>query len=312
MKLFGRFLLDENLISASDLADAMIEQIKTMPNNIVILYEKKMINSKQILDIISLQNNESLDLRSACIQLGIWQHEFTNMIQEEVLKQRIPLSQILINKGLIKPQVILPVLKKYHAYCAENSNDFTLFSEIDDIENEQKNTIQKIRFEPDFSQVKINDLSEYLAFFSDEKIVSLELAILVIEGLADNTEDAEERLDSFFIEFHSLKGSARAIGAILSENLIHETEDVLSFYKRFLHKIEKNDFVLLAAANLHVLDVLGHLRNALISSGSEEGFWSNQAHKNHYLKVLSEIKSLNCKMNSRGYVIDIEDVREMF
>ncbi|NGN97442.1 hypothetical protein G5S52_07110 [Grimontia sp. S25] len=317
MKVLGSFLLEAGLISASDLADAMVEQVRKTPHSVEILYEKGLISPEQLLAIVTLQNDENLDFRTACLQLNIWKSEFIDIINKEVEKRRGTLGQLLVERELIDPPVLLSVIKQYHAYRSENNNDFALFSEnaiLDLAEESGSDGAPAINYEPDFSQASEGNTSEYLDLFSEEKEIALELMILAIEKLgSDKSEDSpEELLDKFFTEYHSLKGTARGIGAVLTENLIHESEDVLAFYKRFLHKLESSDFSALAAVNLNVLDVLSQLRNELVVAESEQSFWGKEDKKAKYLKVLEDIHKLNHELQGRGYKVDIEEVKDMF
>ncbi|MEZ8140660.1 hypothetical protein A1OO_13180 [Enterovibrio norvegicus FF-33] len=317
MKLLGSFLLDFELISAKDLADVMVEQIRQTPNSLDIIYEKKLITPEQFLSIVTLQNDEHLDLRSACMRLDIWRNEFFDAINDEVSKRRSTLGRILVEKGLVEPHVLLPILKQYHAYRAENNNDFALFSEntlLDLSESEAEGSADELHFEPDFSHVQASDPSDYIELFSEEKEIELELIILAIEALGSdkNKADPEELLNQFFTDYHSLKGTARSVGALLTENLIHESEDLLTFFKRFLHKIHHADFAALAAINLKVLDVLSNLRNEMATSGSEEHYWRTPELKGKYLKTLGDIKRLNEELENRGYEVSLEDVQDLF
>ncbi|MEZ8030349.1 Hpt domain-containing protein [Enterovibrio norvegicus] len=317
MKLLGSFLLDFDIISPKDLADVMVEQIRQTPNSLDILYEKALITPEQFLSIVSLQNDEHLDLCSACIRLDIWRNDFFDVINEEVGKRRSTLGRLLVEKGLIEPHVLLPILKQYHVYRAENNNDFALFSEntlLDLNESEAEETAPNVHFDPDFSLIQSNDFSDYIDLFSEEKEIELELVILAIEALGSdkNEADPEELLNQFFTDYHSLKGTARTAGALLTENLIHESEDLLTFFKRFLHKINNADFAALAAINLKVLDVLSNLRNEMISSGAEEHYWAHAESREKYLKTLGDIKRFNEDMENRGFEVNLEDVQDLF
>ncbi|WP_028022330.1 Hpt domain-containing protein [Enterovibrio calviensis] len=317
MKLLGSFLLDFELISAKDLADVMVEQIRQTPNSLDIIYERQLITPEQFLSIVSLQNDEHLDLCSACIRLDIWRNEFFDVINEEVAKRRSTLGRLLVEKGLVEPHVLLPILKQYHAYRAENNNDFALFSEntlLDLNESEAEESAPLVQFDPDFSHVQASDPSDYIDLFSEEKEIELELVILAIESLGSdkNEADPEELLNQFFTDYHSMKGTARSVGAPLTENLIHESEDLLTFFKRFLHKVNSADFAALAAVNLKVLDALSNLRNGMISSGSEEDYWQATESREKYLKTLGDIKRLNEELENRGYEVNLEDVQDLF
>lgn len=320
MKLFGNFLLDAGLISAENLAQALIEQVKQTPSSLVVLYEHKRLDAKQVLDILMLQNNENVDFRTACIALNIWRDEFIDIIKAELAQKRPTLGQILVEKGWLEPLVLLPSLKQFHSYRAENNNNFALFSESNFQElKPQKNSPELITeifsgFEPDFTQVHISNAAEYIELFSEEKETAMELAILSIESLSNNKsiEPAEEILDSFFTDFHSLKGTARGVGAILTENIIHEAEELLTFFKRFLHQVENSDFIALSSVNLIVLDVLHTLREELINSGSEQKYWEQADLKQKYLSGINDIQILMKEMEDRGYKIDLEEVRDMF
>ena len=327
MKHFGNFLVDRGIISSSQLVQSLFEQLQSTPPSIVILHNRDCLGTQEVLDILSLQNEEQVDFRSACGELGLWEERFEKVLQSEISRERLKLGQILINNGWADPKQLLSDLMDFQSYRTKNNSDHKLEEpksfdsrvvvSIDSPipSSEEANPEIDSDYSPAFGQIESDSILDYLDLFSDEKKSLLESTILDVEllkdaeGLAGN---AFEVLDIFFGDYHSLKGAARSVGAVLTEKLIHQAEDLLTFYKQFSEKVKSQDFVNLSEINLSVLDMLWELRTELSSFSTEEVFWGEDSTRKRYLLLLKDLQALLLELQGRNYQVSLDDVSDMF
>ncbi len=325
MKRFGDFLIDTGLISIEQLALALLEQLKSTPPSLVVLYENDCLDAQQVIDILALQSEERIDFPSACEKLNLWREEFVGVLQLETTRKRPKLGQIIVEKAWVDPQKLLAELHRFRIWCEENqiSNKLktpvVLASDTNKAQSDQlapepsAAPVSYNEFTPVFDHIEANSIPDFLDLFSEEKMNNMELTILSLESLAEaDPEVAYKILDAFFGEYHSLKGAARSVGAALTEELIHKSEDLLTFFKQFSTKTDATDFALLTAINLSILDLLWHLRDDLQEFTSEESFWQEEATRFQYLSLLDEIQQTLQKLHDRGYELSLDDISDAF
>ena len=322
MKRFGGFLIESGQISAGQLAQVLIEQINNTPPSVEILYREAQLDAEQVLDILSLQQDEKLDFPSACVQLHYWREDFAFIIQRETIKARPKLGQLMIDKGWIEPQQMIGQLMDFKDHCEKNQWDDALTTPIAAVEPTAMTetdsadsfaALQELEFEPVFSNIEAESVPDYLVLFCEDKKNNMELTILSLESLAEaDTSAVFETLDAFFSEYHSLKGAARSVGAALTEKLIHQSEDILTFFKQFSINVSSDDFANLTAINLSVLDLLWGLREQLVECASEEAFWMQSSCREEYMSLLQKMQLMLQQLNGRGYQVALDDISDEF
>ncbi len=323
MKRFGGFLLDTGLISTAQLAEALMIQIENTPPSVSVLYKNGEIDAEQVLKILTLQSQENIDFPSACSKLNIWRSDFSNVLRRRVAQTRPKLGKILIDKGWVEPQKLLAELHRFNSFCNEQQFASQLETPIlsanngSDEPSKKSSTevsdaeLPEIKFEPIFTHVEIESVPDYLDIFSEEKKNSMEITILSLENIA-GSDEMYNTLDAFFGEYHSLKGAARSVGAALTEELIHQAEDLLVFFKQFSSQVSGDDFVDLTAINLKVLDLLWDLRNALMDNATEELYWNEKNSRVQYLDLLKNIHKRLRQLDNRGYELCLADLDDQF
>ncbi len=321
MKRFGGFLVETGIVSPGQLAEALLEQIKSTPPSVVVLFDQGYLDSQNVLDILSLQSDENVDFPTACNKLDLWKNEFVTVLHCEASKKRPKLGKFMLDKGWVQPKQLLDELHNFQRYCDENKLNTELKTPLvldlnvgrSDSQEALIPVVTKIEFTPNFDNLEEESVPDFLDIFSEEKRSSMESTILSLEKLASiEACDVYNVLDAFFGEYHSLKGAARSVGAALIEKLIHEAEELLSFYKQFSTKIEAVDYEKLSSLNLTILDMLWLLRTELLDMSSEQGFWTEGSLKNEYLSLLQDVKLTLQKLNGLGYEISLDDINDEF
>ncbi|MCJ8339640.1 MAG: hypothetical protein MJK10_14315 [Pseudomonadales bacterium] len=320
MKRFGGFLIESGQISVRQLAQVLIEQINNTPASVEILYRESQLDAEQVLDILSLQQDEKLDFPSACAKLHYWREDFAFIIRRETIKARPKLGQLMIDKGWIEPQQMMGQLVDFKAHCEQNQWDDALTTPIAAVEPMAKTdtaeslaALPEFEFDPVFSNIAAESVPDYLDLFCEDKKNNMKLTILSLESLADADSSAVfETLDAFFSEYHSLNGAARSVGAALTEKLIHQSEDILAFFKQFSINVNSDDFANLTAINLSVLDLLWGLREQLVECASEEAFWMQSSSREEYMSLLQKMQLMLQQLNGRGYQVALDDISDEF
>lgn len=98
MKLFGEFLIEKGLINKEQLAEALVEQIRTMPSYVELVWRKKLIEVDNLFRVLKIQSEQGVGFREAMTALGLWNEELDRVLQSEVRAARIPLGQILVQQ----------------------------------------------------------------------------------------------------------------------------------------------------------------------------------------------------------------------
>jgi len=101
-------LIETGLVDVNSLAKALIHQLKNTPPSLSLLFEKGLITPEQVIEILELQEQESLSLKQACDALELWNEEFQDAI---IQAQTNPLSESLLATGAIDPKLLLEKLE---------------------------------------------------------------------------------------------------------------------------------------------------------------------------------------------------------
>lgn len=113
MKLFGEFLVSQNVITEDSLANALIEQIRQTPSFAEIAWKEKLLTAPQILDLLKFQSQRRIGFLEAMKEAKSWTQDLENQLYARASEIRIPLGQILIQMGASTSQAITSALDEF-------------------------------------------------------------------------------------------------------------------------------------------------------------------------------------------------------
>ena len=112
-KFFGNFLVNRGIITTDQLVHALVEQAKSLPPTLQIVFEKGLLTQDQWLAVFETQVVDQTDFTSACRKLNLWTSELDKSIKAEVDKVRIPLGQVLLRAKAIDLKNLTKMLDEF-------------------------------------------------------------------------------------------------------------------------------------------------------------------------------------------------------
>ena len=256
MKYIGNLLLGDNLLSKEQLLECMIEKMESIPHLSRVVFDKKLLDVEQQLEVFKFLSENSTNYIGACKSLNLWSKNFENEILKEIEEKHKTLSEIIIAKEYLSWEQLIDVFDRFF-----NEDDSSLLTE--------KKSIPANEFA---EQSKTKFVALYENFFNQEKfdqILSM-LESANLDGVKTNAEFATkfEEIKSLLFEVYSSAEfieatySIKLLGAIIDyTNRIIEKcegeEDISQFVKDSNDEIKKG------------LTLSWDLRKNLVSSGSE-------------------------------------------
>lgn len=112
-KLFGEFLVDQQVISEEQLAIALVNQVKLMPATVEVIFQRKLLPNHKIIEILKCQQTTGRDFRSAAKFLGIWTKDLEISVTTLLEQARTPLGEVLVQLGFVTPMILTQSLDRY-------------------------------------------------------------------------------------------------------------------------------------------------------------------------------------------------------
>ncbi len=112
-KLFGEFLIDQQLVTEEQLTCALVHQIKLMPSTVEVIFQHKLLPNHKIIEILKCQQTTGRDFRSSAKFLGFWSNDLETTVQTLLEKARTPLGEVLVSLGFVTPLTLTQSLDQY-------------------------------------------------------------------------------------------------------------------------------------------------------------------------------------------------------
>lgn len=135
-KLFGEYLVEKKLISSAQLLEILMDQLAALPTLPELLHQKRLMSDDDLLRALSHQSSSDTDFKGACTALGLWTPSLQASIASHLLEIRIPIGQLLVQKGHLTLATLTKALDEYFsderaplaasspAPSADNDDDF--------------------------------------------------------------------------------------------------------------------------------------------------------------------------------------------
>lgn len=216
-KYFGHYLVEKKIISEEQLANALVEQINSLPSIVKIIFDNKLLSAQQILKIISLQADKKVETKQACIELGLWSDSIENSILTYTNQIRPPLGHLLIKHSAID---LTKLTKALDEYLSEKTTEPSVPVNVT-----PSKTVMAIEF--NFNPIDTSFIIEFSDFFSDAKLNEVEN---IVDMLMNSNIPDDQQL-AFVVEVfnlvHTLKGVVTFAKLPLLEKLYERLENCL-------------------------------------------------------------------------------------
>jgi hypothetical protein len=234
-RLFGEFLVNKNLVSAAQVLEALMIQIRDLPTYAEICYEKKLLSDDQLLRVLADQQRTGKDFRSAAEHAGIWSESIGSKVEEHLRTRHRPVGEVLIELGHLNLATLTTALDEYVGELSGNKRS-------DDVRPESAKS-----FDPDL-------LQQFLSSYSSGAKIELEKINTTLESSEDTHAVILLVTRQLIAEVSGVKGAAEYIGA---DTLAGVAETVLSTMRQavensnYAHHTELEN---IAKATYHVFE----------------------------------------------------------
>lgn len=277
MNLFGEYLVEQKYISAADLLKLLVEQVRTAPSLMEVTFEAQLLEPEEILAVLSLQHNRGSDFKTACHDLGYWTPALEEKIQQELLRKKIPLGQLVMEAKLMSMQELVSALDKFMQENEKKSKTATVVEPSLEKSSETK-AVMPFTSLSDTGVLELQDL-----FSSDCKNILMEQLELLTSSPA-SPKEREVAGQRCMVEIHTLRGGAKFLR-------LNRLEELLSVMEQALGKIknkpsEVQDWILLSDG----VRVSWDLCTSVVANKSEEFFFNQSDLQQQYLETLNLLK----------------------
>lgn len=115
MKLFGEYLVEKGVIGPEALAEALVEQVRRTPSVCQVVHDQRLLSIADFLAVMARQSRDRGGFVEACRALGHWNEAMQARIEEAVAAVRIPLGQLLVERGAARFEDLSRALDEFLA-----------------------------------------------------------------------------------------------------------------------------------------------------------------------------------------------------
>lgn len=120
-QLFGEFLVERGLLNEDVLIEVVSQQIAGTPSAFDVIRERRLLESKKIIQVLGRQSVEGTDFVSTCRSLGFWTDEIAAAVRADQEKSRIPIAQLLLDSEIFNLESLGKALESYLAEVPRES-----------------------------------------------------------------------------------------------------------------------------------------------------------------------------------------------
>jgi hypothetical protein len=260
---FGDYLVQKKVISYEQLLQALCYQIESMPSMVRIVIENKLIDAKEMLELIKKQAKDDLDILHL---LKSEKNISDDKIVELEMKQfayKIPLGEALVKLNFSSIDVVDKHLKEFYEqkFNLSNSEDKQKAPAVEvEMSEAALESLRELGFDIDGPATNVTVASfepkpfvdQYLDLFSEKFKKKLLKLIEIIEKEVTTDSDISNYFNSLYRDLHLLKGAV-----VLSE---------LTSQERFLNAWENKIENLLSKNNDEIRSWCKSHLNILVQS----------------------------------------------
>ncbi len=287
-KFFGEYLVEKDLLSESDLIEALVEQSKTVPSTLEVVYSGDIFNHQQILSALKNQAESGGEFVTSCRTLDLWTEDVEKKVSREISKKRPPLGKVLLKNNKIEIKQLISALDEFladrmdesMAEASASTAEAAVVPESTAPEVEiDLSGVGEAKPTAEVGDGAVSDAEEYMAVFTDELYYELEGNIFSIEPMKEMFLTEMESIQN---NFQALYGGAKFAGVNSSEELVERIITAMTKIQEIGKDVDEPIVWEFKAVAKGTLDLLKEIREALKSGQNESAFLDQDStHKNH-------------------------------
>lgn len=298
-RFFGEYLVRKGVITPSALVSALLEQMGRLPPVAQIVFDHKWLSAEQLMKIFHQQQETGEDFTLACRTLGFWHEELARNLDEAIKKDRIPLGQILVQRGDIDLKTLTKSLDDFLAqaeiHVDSKPSPAPIEAPVNGIEPIVLSEPIKVpveRLEPvTTASLDSGIVSEIQEMFDERKRRAVKVAMGFIKDKNPPDESMMTKL---------MQDSLKITRTILGLLKIYNVEGLQSLFLEIERSLDARMYASLfpldemqkaAEVITEAIDEAWALRDSLIRNGNEDTYMKENTGE-RYGKVLARLREI--------------------
>jgi hypothetical protein len=112
---FGEFLVERGYVTDDALCGALLEQLTARPTVNEMCSRLGLLTSADHLRVLAYQARHRVDCRTACRALGLWRAGFDALLDQALIGEGLPLTEILLRRQALTLDSLTKALDAYLA-----------------------------------------------------------------------------------------------------------------------------------------------------------------------------------------------------
>lgn len=232
---FGDYLVQKQIISYEQLLQALCYQIESMPSMIRIVLDNKLVDAKEMLELLKKQAKDDLDILEILKNEKKLSPEKISELEMKQFAYKIPLGEALVKLNFSTLDAIDKHLKEFYEQkfnLAEIPQESSKASDVE-ISAAALESLKELGIDINgpATNVSVNHLTpkpfidQYLELFSEKFKKKLLKLIDILEKEAGSDSDISNYLNSLYRDLHLLKGAVVLSELNLQEKFISSWEN---------------------------------------------------------------------------------------
>jgi hypothetical protein len=267
-KLFGEFLVENNLATTEQVLEAVITQLRSVKSTAELIFDHALLSPTDQLKILSHQQYSGMDFRSSASTLALWNSELATKVADLVRLKRRPLGEVLVELGFLSDQSLTQALEAYvESFATLNQSAY----------QGQMNSPAGASpiANPGRAQSSIKPIliGQFVKSFESQIFPGLNAVLQSLENRQNHQSSIAFILRTGLGEIVSLRAASSFVSAAHMERLAEELIDTFEFALRYLedgNKFRGHTSMLcdIFKMAIHIFDGIFQL---LKEFGSEDG-----------------------------------------
>lgn len=239
---FGDYLVQKNVINYSQLLEALCFQIESMPSMIRIVIDHKVIDSKEMLELLKKQAKDDQDILTVLKNEKKLTDEKINELELKQLSYKIPLGEAIVKLNFSSMDTVDKLLKEFYDQKFNISESEKKPAPVESTQVEISAAALEslkelgITIDEPATNVTISNqeakpfVDQYLDLFSEKFKKKLLKLTEILEKEINTDSDISNYLNSLYRDLHLLKGAIALSELLSQEKLITAWENKIEIY----------------------------------------------------------------------------------
>lgn len=260
--LLMQYLMEQKLVKAEQIVEALVEQVRSLPSSVEVVFELKLLTHEALFNILAEQQISGTDFQKSANKLGFWSDELRDRIHLELSNRRRPLVQILVQLGYLSLQNLPPVLNGYVELA--NRVSPSVRSEAAEKSVAAKPLTEDSQYSEPRPMAMLDSflISEYAEALDTKFIPSMKNLLVLLQGKSRDKEAMASAIKFGLMESVMIRAAANFLGAIESEKLADSLVKVFDRESILSGSVDESSLLILIETGLSMLNCLClHMKN---------------------------------------------------